>query len=73
MSSRVRTILIGLCVLALFSAAPHVVVTQSAPAQPSANSSATLTGVVTDKNGGFIPGATVVVARMATGEKLPPR
>jgi len=33
--------------------------------------SATLSGVVTDKDG-LVPGATVVVTKMATGEKLPP-
>jgi hypothetical protein len=32
--------------------------------------SATLSGVVTDKDG-LVPGATVVVTKMATGEKLP--
>ena len=34
-------------------------------------SSATLTGVVTDKDGGMVPGATVTVTKVATGEKLP--
>src|SRR5436190_3798007 len=32
--------------------------------------SATLSGVVTDKDG-LVPGATVVVTKLATGEKLP--
>ncbi len=36
-------------------------------------SSATLSGVVTDKDGGLVPGATVVVTKLATGEKLPPQ
>jgi hypothetical protein len=31
---------------------------------------ATLSGVVTDKDGGVIPGATVTVTNPATGEKL---
>ena len=35
--------------------------------------SATLTGIVTDKDGGLVPGATVVVTKTATGEKLPPQ
>jgi hypothetical protein len=35
------------------------------------SSSATLSGVVVDKDGGLIPGATVVVTNAATGEKLP--
>ena len=34
-------------------------------------SSATLSGVVIDKDGGLIPGATVTVTNVATGEKLP--
>ena len=33
--------------------------------------SATLSGVVLDKDGGAVPGATVVVLNTATGEKLP--
>src|SRR4029453_8172094 len=33
--------------------------------------SATLSGVVVDKDGGSVPGATIVVTRVATGEKLP--
>ena len=36
-------------------------------------SSATLSGVVVDKDGGQVPGATVVVTKTATGEKLPPQ
>src|SRR6188472_3465138 len=35
------------------------------------SSSATLSGVVTDKDGGNVPGATIVVTKIATGEKLP--
>jgi hypothetical protein len=35
------------------------------------SSSATLSGVVVDKDGGLIPGATVTVTNAATGEKLP--
>jgi hypothetical protein len=35
------------------------------------SSSATLSGVVVDKDGGLIPGATVTVINVATGEKLP--
>src|SRR4029434_10768029 len=35
--------------------------------------SATLSGVVVDKDGGLVPGATVVLTKMATGEKLPPQ
>src|SRR5262245_31230408 len=35
--------------------------------------SATLSGVVSDKDGGVVPGATVVVTKLATGEKLPPQ
>src|SRR5262245_44945849 len=34
-------------------------------------SSATLSGVVVDKDGGQVPGATVVVTKVSTGEKLP--
>src|SRR6187399_1497278 len=37
------------------------------------SSSATLSGVVVDKDGGSVPGATVVVTRIATGEKLSPQ
>ena len=36
-------------------------------------SSATLSGVVVDKDGGNVPGATVVVTKVATGEKIPPQ
>jgi hypothetical protein len=36
-------------------------------------SSATLSGVVVDKDGGQVPGATVVVTKVDTGEKLPPQ
>ena len=36
-----------------------------------ATTAATLSGVVLDKDGGAIPGATVVVTKVATGEKLP--
>jgi len=36
-------------------------------------SSATLSGVVVDSDGGTVPGATVVVTKVATGEKLPPQ
>jgi hypothetical protein len=36
-----------------------------------ASTAATLSGVVLDKDGGAIPGATVVVTKVATGEKLP--
>src|SRR5262252_8766532 len=36
-------------------------------------SSATLSGTVVDKDGGNVPGATVVVTKVATGEKLPPQ
>ena len=31
----------------------------------------TLSGVVVDKDGGLVPGATVVVTKTTTGEKLP--
>jgi len=72
MSSRVRTILIGLCVGSLLAASPHTVITQSAPEQSPATS-VTLSGVVTDKAGGLVPGATVVVTLVATGAKLPPQ
>src|SRR4030095_14253885 len=34
-------------------------------------SSATLSGVVVDKDGGNVPGATVLVTKVATGEKMP--
>src|SRR5688572_7787503 len=37
------------------------------------SSSATLSGVVVDKDGGNVPGATVVVTKVDTGEKLPPQ
>ena len=37
------------------------------------SSSATLSGVVVDKDGGNVPGATVVVTKTATGEKLSPQ
>ena len=33
----------------------------------------TLSGSVTDKDGGLVPGATVIVTAAATGEKLPPQ
>ena len=36
-------------------------------------STATLSGVVTDKDGGLVPGATVVVTKLATGEKMAPQ
>jgi hypothetical protein len=36
-------------------------------------SGATLSGVVVDKDGGLVPGATIVVTREGTGEKLPPQ
>ena len=37
------------------------------------SSSATLSGVVVDKDGGNVPGATVVVTKIATGEKMSPQ
>lgn len=40
--------------------------------QPAASAS-TISGVVVDKDGGIVPGATVVLTKVATGEKLPPQ
>jgi Ca-activated chloride channel homolog len=73
MSSRTRTILIGLLAGIVFAVVPRGVLTQSATPQAAQSGSATLSGVVTEKSGGLVPGATVVLTNLATGEKLPPR
>jgi hypothetical protein len=45
----------------------------SVTAQADLARPATLSGVVTDKDGGLVSGATVTVIASATGEKLPPQ
>ncbi|HEX5069785.1 MAG TPA: von Willebrand factor type A domain-containing protein [Vicinamibacterales bacterium] len=74
MSRPSRTYLVGLAAVAALAAAPILSTAQGGVQTPPASQKAartTITGVVRDKDG-LVPGATVELLNLATGEKAAP-
>src|SRR5262245_41051601 len=72
MSNRVRVVFMALLVALIVPVAGAGLQQAAQPAPPQqVSAAATLSGVVVDKDGGNVPGATVVLTRTDTGEKLP--
>jgi hypothetical protein len=74
MPNRVRVLWAAIVLATVLPGAGAGLIQSSAQGQTpqaSATTTATLSGVVVDNGGGNVPGATVVLSRVDTGEKMP--